>query len=71
MLDFVINKEEITYLYKVKDGSVSSSFAHLAALSVGLPKNIVDRAKQVIFNFFKALQFFTMCKVISKKFQLL
>lgn len=48
MLDFVINKEEITYLYKVKDGSVSSSFAHLAALSVGLPKNIVDRAKQVL-----------------------
>lgn len=48
MLDFVINKEEITYLYKVKDGSVSSSFAHLAATGVGLSKNIVDRAKEVI-----------------------
>lgn len=40
---------EITYLYKVKDGSVNQSFALNAAFNMGFAKDLDHRAKQVSF----------------------
>lgn len=42
-----MDDEEITYLYKVIDGSVTQSFALNAAFNVGFPREIICRAKEV------------------------
>lgn len=46
-LEFILQDEEITYLYAVKDGAVESSFAHLAAINAGISKDIVQRSNEV------------------------
>ena len=50
-LDFLMENEEITYLYKVKDGSVNQSFALNAAFNMGFAKDLIFRAKHVSSNF--------------------
>jgi DNA mismatch repair ATPase MutS len=46
----LIENETIAYLFKVKDGVSGSSFARLAALGVGFPRKIVDRADEVCLS---------------------
>ncbi|BFY99597.1 hypothetical protein BsWGS_02637 [Bradybaena similaris] len=45
--DTVMNGEELVFLYQMKEGHTSSSYAFNIALNVGLPQAIVKRAKQV------------------------
>ncbi|KAK7571079.1 hypothetical protein V9T40_014683 [Parthenolecanium corni] len=47
-LEFILQNEEITYLYAVKDGAVQSSFAHLAAINAGISKHIVQRSNEIL-----------------------
>ncbi|XP_065207339.1 mutS protein homolog 5-like [Planococcus citri] len=47
-LEFLMEDGEITYLYKVKDGSVTQSFALCAAFNMGFAKDLIYRAKQIL-----------------------
>ncbi|CAG5115808.1 unnamed protein product, partial [Candidula unifasciata] len=45
--DTVMNGEELVFLYQMKEGHTSSSYAFNIALQVGLPPAIVKRGKEV------------------------
>ncbi|XP_059469871.1 mutS protein homolog 5-like [Neocloeon triangulifer] len=47
-LDHLCNDKEVIYLYKLKEGNVSSSFAHQVAEAAGIDPSIIRRAKDVM-----------------------
>ncbi len=46
-MDFVTQDGNVTYLFKVRDGSASSSLAYNVAQNIGFSKRIIDRSNQV------------------------
>ncbi|XP_046389067.1 mutS protein homolog 5-like isoform X2 [Ischnura elegans] len=46
-MDHMFEGDQIIYLFKLKNGSVNSSFAHQVAVCVGLNTRIINRSKQV------------------------
>ncbi|XP_071454874.1 mutS protein homolog 5-like [Hetaerina americana] len=45
-MNHMFDGDQIVYLYKLKNGGVNSSFAHHAAMCVGIDPNIIRRSKQ-------------------------
>lgn len=46
-MEFMEEKDRIIYLFKLKNGSCKSSFAHLVAQESGIPDSTIQRAKEV------------------------
>lgn len=58
-----MNGEELVFLYQMKEGHTSSSYAFNIALNVGLPQAIVRRAKQVYDKFSICVAFENLSEV--------
>jgi len=51
-LDHLCNDREIVYLHKLKDGGVTSSYAHQVAEASGIDGSVIYRAREVSIKLF-------------------